>query len=220
MKTITVTDEMYEFLVNTGREILTQDNRFTAKPIVFIVQTKHEEVRPEEYTDKHKIIDEEGNEIDLADIVECILDDLSDAILQNVFLVEVEEINDRLDSATDLSALSEVIDIDGYIKSCRDHWRHVYFDEEYRYGGEGAFFLTGKACKSHIFRNKHNYREPISYVEHAYRNPEIEQLCKFLTDLAHSIPEQTMPESETGIHSLSSFLNPSEVEDPIAQEKQ
>lgn len=213
MKTITIDDKTYEFLVNTGREILTQDNRCTAKPIVFLVQAKHEEVRPEECSDKHKIIDDEGAEIETPELVEDILSNATDAILKNIFLVEFEDIEDGLRAATSLDDIMEIVDIDDYIKQFRAHWRHVYFDEEHRYGGEGAFFLTEKACHAHIDRNKHNYDQPRSYVEHAYRNPEIEQLCRFLTDLATAVQNQPETNEVSTVRAFTNFLNPDELKD-------
>ena len=213
MKTITIDDKTYEFLVNTGREILTQNNRCTAKPIVFVVQTKHEEVRPEECSDKHKIIDDEGCEVEIAELIEDILSNMTEAILKDVFLVEFEEIEDGLRAATSLDDIMEVVDVDDYIKRFRDYWRHVYFDEDHRYGGEGAFFFTEKACHAHIDRNKHNYDQPRSYVEHAYRNPEIEQLCKFLTDLAMAAQEKPDVNSGINVRAFTSFLDPDELKD-------
>lgn len=218
MKTISVSDEMYDFLVQTGREILTQDHRCTAKPIVFLVYTKHEEMRPEGYAEKEKIIDEEGNEQSIEDIIECILDDLKEVKEKNILFVDDGESESMLKEVKHLGDLLEIIDIDDYIKFFRDHWTYVHFDEEHRYGGEGAFFLTQKACETHIAGNKHNYREPIAYVEHAFRNPEIKQLCNFLTDLAKASLEKPEAEPVSTIRAFSSFLNPDELKDIPTQE--
>ena len=40
MKTIQVTDEMHDFLINISKELNTQSHRATAMPYFFQVQTK------------------------------------------------------------------------------------------------------------------------------------------------------------------------------------
>ena len=51
MKTINVSDEMYEFLINLSEEINKQDNRSTAMPYFFQIQTSEEvELKNEDLT--------------------------------------------------------------------------------------------------------------------------------------------------------------------------
>jgi len=44
-------------------------------------------------------------------------------------------------------------------------------------------FLTSKACDEHIRLNSHNLSSPTNYLSHAWRNPEMETVIKFLCEL-------------------------------------
>lgn len=44
-------------------------------------------------------------------------------------------------------------------------------------------FLTEKACKEHIESNHYHYTDPKDYLNHAWRNPEMELISKFLCGL-------------------------------------
>jgi len=45
-------------------------------------------------------------------------------------------------------------------------------------------FFTEKACLRHLEQNRHHFRNPYSYVRHAFRNPEIENIFKVLREIA------------------------------------
>lgn len=81
MKTITVTDEMYDSLMNISIEMNSQDHRFTRMPYMFQVMDETREVCIEGAGDK-VWIDDEGNEIgcedDLVSYVEEITDEPHD----------------------------------------------------------------------------------------------------------------------------------------------
>jgi hypothetical protein len=44
-------------------------------------------------------------------------------------------------------------------------------------------FLTEKSCKEHIQANKYHYEEPVDYLSHAFRNPDMELISQFLCEL-------------------------------------
>jgi len=44
-------------------------------------------------------------------------------------------------------------------------------------------FFTEKACRQHIEENKHHYRNPMDYLNFAFRNPEIETLLGILSKI-------------------------------------
>lgn len=62
-----------------------------------------------------------------------------------------------------------------------DGWRKIWYDYEYEYSNA---FLTEKACKHHIECNAHHYFEGTDYISHAFRNPELETLLKFICQLS------------------------------------
>ena len=69
-------------------------------------------------------------------------------------------------------------DISDYLED--KEWNKYDVQEDNVY--ENMFF-TEKACEEHIRINKHNMVKPQSYVQHAYRNPELELIVKFLKGL-------------------------------------
>ena len=44
-------------------------------------------------------------------------------------------------------------------------------------------FLTEKACAHHMETNAHHFNKPYSYVDYAFRNPELEQLYEALFEI-------------------------------------
>lgn len=50
-KTITVTDEMYDFLMQLSKEINTQDNRSTKMPYFFQIEDEEEILQPDGFGD-------------------------------------------------------------------------------------------------------------------------------------------------------------------------
>jgi hypothetical protein len=134
MKTIEVTDEMYDFLINLSKELNTQDHRATAMPYFYQIQTKEQVAVPE------------GCGIM--------------AWHQDGSLIETDE------------------EIDTVVFEWKDE--SVPFEDKEKL--ENAF-LTEKACKKHIELNYYHYCKPVDYLNHAFRNPELEQVLKFICQL-------------------------------------
>lgn len=161
MKQIEVTDEMYDFLINISKELNTQDNRATAKPYFFQVQVKEQIAVPEGC----------GNE----------------AWHYDGSLIETdEEINQAIAEYKEID-VSEVQEMDEYEKEEileKAGYNKVNYDYKHNYEN---CFLTEKACEKHIEINRHNYKNPHSYLNHAYRNSEMEKLFEFLGGLAKNV---------------------------------
>ncbi len=68
--------------------------------------------------------------------------------------------------------LEELMEDIGYEKG--------YFRNEEVYSNA---FLSEKSCKRHIQLNNYHYSEPIDYLTHAFRNPDMELLFEFLCSL-------------------------------------
>jgi hypothetical protein len=218
MKTITVTDEMYKFLVETGHNIITQDNRCTRTPIVFVIEAKCEEMRPEGYAAKNKIINQEGIEIEIKEIVEAIRQNLETAVEKCMTALEAEDSEMMLSVAKDLDDIHNIIDVDAFIEEYCNHWRLVHYDEMFRpKTSEGGFFLTEKAANAHLKINGHHYREPRTYVEYAHRNPEVEGIVNFLKKVAQdSVHDQLTDHS---IRKFDSFIDEKELIKAVNDEK-
>ena len=159
MKIIQVNDEMYEFLMNLSTELNTQDHRGTRMPYFFQVQTQEQIAVPDGCGTE--AWHQDGSMIEThSEIMETICE-----------LKEWDQWDDRFCSLDDYERDS-ILEEAG--------WNKVTYD--YRSNLENAF-LTSKACDEHIAANKHNLKSPTNYLSGAYRNPEMEQLMKFLCEL-------------------------------------
>ncbi len=162
MKKIDVTDEMYEFLMNLSNELNTQDNRATAMPYIFQIETKEQIAVPKGC----------GSEAWNCDGT---LIETEDEIKEAVFEWKEwdEENQDDYDRLKDYE-IEEILEVAG--------WDKVNYDFTNRYQNA---FLTAKSCKEHIVSNSHHYTNPVDYLSHAFRNPELEMVMKFLCELTN-----------------------------------
>lgn len=161
MKTIEIKDEIYDFLMELSKELNTQDNRATAKPYFFQIQTNEEVAVPEGCGEKAWYYD--GSKIQTQDEIDQVIFDYYDP------QYTMDEIK-KMDEWDKFDML-------------RDHgWREVYFDFKKEYQNA---FLTAKACKEHIRLNHYHYREPIDYLQHAFRNYELEMVLNFICGLSN-----------------------------------
>lgn len=159
MKTIKVTDEMYEFLVNLSNELNSQDHRGTRMPYFFQIQTKEQIAVPEGHGTEAWHLD--GELIETKEEIEQAVNEFK----------EWDGHTTRFNHLQDYE-VEEILESAGYSK--------VNYD--YRANLENSF-LTSKACDNHIKTNKHNLKSPINYLSGAHRNPELEMVMRFLCEL-------------------------------------
>jgi len=172
MKTIEVSDEMYDKLIELANEMTTQDMRGTKMPHMFQIR------------DWKKVYDAElnGNTI---------------IWLDRGNGIEVETIDRLIEYLTDY----EVEFDETQIREMWDSWQgRRYSDdlkdwleenvpdlEEYSYSLEAEYtncFLTAKAAQEHLDRNHYHYhKEADVYLNHAWRNPEADLVSGFLCGL-------------------------------------
>lgn len=159
MKTIEVSDEMYEKLIEMSNEMNNQSHRGTAMPCFFQIQTKEQVSVPEGCGTHAWHYDGTTIESD-EEIIDAIFEFKDEQVSK-------EEIKDYPDYKK-----SELMEEAG--------WRSVYYDFNEVY--QNAFF-TEKACKEHIRLNSYHYHEPVDYLSYATRNPELELIQKFILGL-------------------------------------
>lgn len=164
MKTIEITDEMYNSLIELSKEMLSQDNRATAMPHMFQIQTSEKKQVPDGYGEQAWYFD--------GSLIET-----SEEIQHAVFEWKEwdEENQDDYDRLEDYE-IEEILTAAG--------WQETSYVVEHSY--ENTFF-TAKGCDDHIKRNHYHYEEPICYLNHAFRNPEMELISKFLCELTGGI---------------------------------
>lgn len=167
MKTIQVTDEMYESLMELSKEILTQDNRSTAMPYLFQIRTREEIPVYPGQDGITFFVNDEGDELRDSE-------EIKEEVLQ-IWEAEGENASFKFKGYDKLNGW----DIKYIIEKAG--WREIVVKEQEVY--QNAFF-TAKACDEHIRLNKHHYRKPDCYLSHAGRNPEMDLIQKFLCELS------------------------------------
>ncbi len=156
MKTIEVSDEMHEFLMNLSNELNTQDHRSTAMPYIFQIQTQEKVVAVEGNGNEAWIYDDSEIETE---------EEITEAIAEYKGL-SVEDVT------TNKYDREQILEEAGYRK-INYEMKEVYQNA----------FLTSKACDEHIKSNNYHYNTPVNYLSHSFRNPELETLLKFLCGL-------------------------------------
>lgn len=156
MKTIEVSDEMYEFLMNLSKELTEQDHRGTAMPYIFQIQTQEEVPAIEGNGDEAWFYD--GSRIET-----------EEEIINAIAEYKGIEIKDVTESEYERERILEKA---GYHK----------INYEMKEVLQNAF-LTSRACDEHIKANAYHYNQPVNYLSHSFRNPELETLIKFICGL-------------------------------------
>lgn len=159
MKTIEITDEMYVKLIELATEMTTQDHRCTAQPYIF--QIREIEQVP--------AADGNGNMAWFYD--GAMLED-ADEIIDALFEYYEENKSKKYLKSLQSWEMEDLMEEAGY--------RKIWYENKEVFKNA---FLTAKGCKDHIERNGYHYNQPTDYLSHAFRNPEIELVSKFLCGL-------------------------------------
>ena len=161
MKTIEITDEMYDSLMELSKEINTQDHRGTQMPYIFQIQTQEEVAVPEGCGTEAWYFD--GSKLETQEEIDQAIFDY----------YEPEKTMEDIQAMDEWDKEDELEKMD---------YRKINYDFKDHY--ENAFF-TAKACKEHIRLNHYHYHKPIDYLSFATRNPEMELIFKFLCELTN-----------------------------------
>lgn len=166
MKVSNLTEEDIKFLKELKHELNTQDNRITANPRFYQIQSE-------------KFV---GNVYKEGEYFEVLHDGESIGIFE-YSRDGVEELKQHLREYydEDEEKLKEIEEIETYnldnselnLECIVGDYEHVYVNA----------FLTEKACKRHIEGNKHHYRNPVDYLQFAFRNPELERVLDILSKI-------------------------------------
>ena len=165
MKTITVTDETYDFLMTLAQEINTQDNRSTAKPYYFAIQEDEEVYVPDGCGDEIWV-DHDGDGVKLRTE-----EDIKEAIFEWKGWTIGNKSDEKEFNLMDWYARENILE---------EHYRKVDMVIGHKYSN---VFLTKKAYEQHLLENRHNLNNPQSYLFHAFRNKEMSMLFKFIEEL-------------------------------------
>ena len=163
MKTIKLTDEMYNFLIELSKEMSTQDLRCTAMPYFFQVESDRMRITAEGCGIEAWHFD--GNMLETDE-------EIRTAIFE--YKEWDEDLEEDINKYEELDGgeIEEILIEAGY--------RKVNYEYENVYTNS---FLTEKACKQHIKANSYHYNNPQDYLTHAFRNPELEKVIEFILSL-------------------------------------
>lgn len=166
MKISNLTMDEMKFLKELKHELNTQSNRMTANPRIY--QIRHEKFQPD--------VNSEG------DYFEAVYEGESLGIFEYTS-EDVEELKSILRENTDddIETLEEIGNISlENLENRNIRLRCVNGDFKHIYSNA---FLTEKACREHIECNRHHYRNPVDYLNYAFRNPEMEKLLRILSKI-------------------------------------
>ncbi len=169
MKTIEISDEMHEALMALSKEMNSQDPRGKRMPHMFQIQTE-EEVAAYAGHGTEVWIDSEGSRV--YDDEDELRKWIEDHIFQNTGTTESK--------AKGKAAAMDLDELHDYMDEKSDCWK-VEVETVHKY--QNTFF-TAKACEEHMAANHYHYKKPVCYLNHAWRNPEMELVAKFLCELS------------------------------------
>lgn len=172
MKTIEVSDEMYDKLMELANEMTTQDPRATRMPHMFQIRSRKKVYDWGLNGDVNIWIGGSESEIET-------FDDLIDYMKMYSYDIP-ENLKELWDGETIEYKDNDYYDIDDFIEEICLDLRKCSYSWEYIYDNH---FLTAKACQEHIDKNDYHYNQPVTYLNHAWRNPEMELVSEFLCGL-------------------------------------
>lgn len=172
MKTIEITDEMHQKLVELATEMTTQDMRCTAMPHMFQVQDQ-KQVYDWGLNGEFKIWlnSDYDREVETFDELVGYL----------------ERINFKITKKKLKAIWEDTFDLDNFMKENCSDLQECTYSYEYIYTNT---FFTATACQEHIDENRHHYKNPVVYLNHAWRNPEMDLVSKFLCGIINKEPHK------------------------------
>ena len=179
MKNIQVTDEMYEALMKLSKEMTTQDMRSTRMPHMFQVrETKN--VAAYSGCGSEIWVSDEGEALKTEEELRgYICEDIIETLMSNDSEEDEEEA--KMIAFSRVQKMDED-DLGDYLDNMSmENWRIVEETTENFYTNT---FFTAKACQNHIDINADKYTKPVVYLRHAWRNPQMELVSKFLCEIS------------------------------------
>lgn len=169
MKTIEISDEMYERFMNLSKELNIQDHLATAMPYLFQIRDFKKVSADDWFEDGYFMIDSDWEwDFDFSEIL------VKEAIDQ-LESYWIEDIPENIKNCTDMDVLEEwLIDEHSFYK-----WNYQKIDVF------SNWFFTKKSAQEFLDSNDYHFsNEAHVYLSHLWRNPEMETVMKFLCELS------------------------------------
>ena len=184
MKSIQVTDEMHAFLTKLKNNLLTQDNRATADPIMYGVTELHKTAsyNPDrcEIYDCHSV-----QALEVVEVIAGLYDEENDDLLKDIAEVKKLSVEDLLEATNGMFSKRDCDEVVAVLNNATPHrYQVVEFEiERYLDVNSPKLFLTEEACSKFIAGQKHNLNDPKDYVFYMGPNSELKQLLTFIKEL-------------------------------------
>lgn len=169
--------EDIEFVKDLAKELETQDTRGTAQPCVYVITQEVIHTVPEGYSDELMCYWQESEyfEEDWNQFKEDLINYYGEDEINELSVSHILEMN----SFADLKDSVEAEDIEAVV---------VYIERKQEpLLSRFNIFLTEKAAKEYIEKDRHNLKKPRIWVEYLWKNKEISQLAKVITLLAKEL---------------------------------
>ena len=162
-----LTADEIKFLSNLKHELNTQSSRMTANPRVY--QVRHEKFQAD--------VNEEGDYFQAEHEGEVlgIFEWNQEGVEKLKFILRENTDDGDIETLEEIGNISlENLENENIGLYCvNGDFKNVYSNA----------FLTEKACREHIECNRHHYRNPVDYLNYAFRNPEMKKLLEILSKI-------------------------------------
>ena len=175
MKTIEVSDEMYDKLIELAKEMTTQNPRGTRMPHLFQIRNWKRVLDWSLNGDVKFWVDLTSDPYEVESF-----DDLVGYLEYKGRFEQMEDYQQQSDLA-EIERLWEEGEIDDWLEENYPDLTICSYSMEAVYENS---FLTAKAAEEHLKRNYYHYHKNADiYLNHAWRNPEAELVSEFLCGL-------------------------------------
>lgn len=171
---ISIEKSMYDRLIDLATEMTTQDPLGTRMPHLFQIQTDERVYKDDMNGDTRLFIDYAGDFVKV-ETFEGLKDYMLDSMDESELPEDLKEWWDAWEEGSTFN--TDLID---YLEEKFPDLKESSYSIEHKY--QNAFF-TSKGCARHIELNDYHYANPKVYLNHAWRNPEMELVSIFLCSL-------------------------------------
>lgn len=191
MKTINVSDEVYEFLKECKNELHTQDGRATRNPIYTIWHTKEHYGLTDDYASEYKYYWDDSEYESLEDLYDWMDENGYEDDLLSMYNIyndrkdNLEEYDKDIIKAWFTDDMNEYEVIEGMESLTGNLFQKIGYSTSYEQVTDGSCFSFFESdANEHLTRNKHNIKgNPYTYVDSLYRSPRMEKLRDTLMNL-------------------------------------
>jgi len=186
MKTIEISDELYDQLMDLSKEMMTQDNRCTAYPIFYQIRDWKRVYDSELNGSNYILIDRNGDYITI---------ESAEDLMSYLEYRDIEFDKEEIEGLWEDYQTEFGWELDEYLED-----KGLTDLEKMSYSMEPVYtnaFLTEKEAQRHLESNDYHYhRDADTYVNHGWRNNDMQILHNLAKEIFEKVNE-TPDENDT-----------------------